>query len=63
MKKKIIKEGESYYGCIGIVLGSTLLNCCGHIDVKVMAIDFKSQAILINGYSGLDLPTISQIKK
>ena len=63
MKKKISKEWEGNYKCRGIVLGSTLLNCCGHIDMKVLAIDFKSQTILINGYSGLDLPTIAQIKK
>ena len=64
MKKKIIKEGESYYGCRGIVLGSTLLNCCGHINMKVLAIDYKSETILIDGYSGGEsLPTISQIKK
>lgn len=63
MKLKIYKEFEKDYSCRGIVLGSILLNCCGHINMKVLAIDYKSEAILIDGYSGFDLPTISQIKK
>lgn len=67
MKLRISKEfmkDLKDYGCRGIVLGSTLLNCCGHINVKVLAIDYKSETILIDGYSGNEnLPTISQIKK
>ena len=64
MKLKISKEFMKDYGCRGIVLGSTLLNCCGHINMKVLAIDYKSETILIDGYSGNEnLPTISQIKK
>lgn len=64
MKLQISKEFMKDYGCRGIVLGSTLLNCCGHINMKVLAIDYKSETILIDGYSGDEsLPTISQIKK
>lgn len=64
MKLRICKEFEKDYSCRGIVLGSKLLNCCGHINMKVLAIDYKSETILIDGYSGDEsLPTISQIKK
>lgn len=64
MKLRIYKEFEKCYSCRGIVLGSKLLNCCGHINMKVLAIDYKNETILIDGFSGDEsLPTISQIKK
>lgn len=59
---KIRKENYNQYTLRGITLGQKMLNCCGHLDVEVVAIDYGSESVLISGFSG-DAVTIKELSK
>lgn len=51
---KISKENYNQYTLRGITLGQKMLNCCGHLDVEVVAIDYNSESVLISGFADND---------
>jgi hypothetical protein len=59
---KIGKEYCNQYTLRGITLGQKMLNCCGHLDVEVVAIDYNSESVLISGFAN-NATSIKELSK